>query len=152
MARKRKRRKHGKKEPMRTVNFTIGPDGIFSCTAVDVPMATHRRYLELHYTLLPEGVERWSPDQLRAKVEIARVTGKQEDWERALMLLAHHRSELACDLLRELEPRLPEALHGFQQLALGEALGWLGYDYISDEQGRPRVLLSGAPWPEEGPN
>jgi hypothetical protein len=56
------------------------------------------------------------------------------------MVLAHHRSELACDLLREIEPQVPEELHGFHQLALGESLGWLGYNYVTDEEGRPRAV------------
>lgn len=119
-----------------------------SCTAVDVPLTTHRRYLELHYDLLPKGVEEWSVERLQQKIEIARVSGASRDWEGAMLLLAHHRSEVACDLLRELEPHVPEALRGFHQLALGEALGWLGYDYVIDEAGRPHVLPAGAPWPE----
>lgn len=122
--------------------------GQVSCTEVEVDVLTQRRYLELHYTLLPEDVESWSAEQLERKVEIARLTGERRDWERALMVLAHHRTELACDLLREIEPQVPEELHGFHQLALGESLGWLGYDYVTDEEGRPRVLPAGAPWPE----
>jgi len=126
--------------------------GQVSCAEVEADVLTQRRYLELHYTLLPEDVESWSVEQLERKVEIARLTGARRDWERALMVLAHHRSEPACDLLRELEPHVPEELRGFHQLALGESLGWLGYDYVVDEEGRARVLPADAPWPEGAAN
>jgi hypothetical protein len=138
-----------KKERKRLVDIMVDlRTGRVSCTAVDVPVATHRRYIDLHYDLLPKGVEGWSVEQLQGKMEIARVSGANRDWERALLLLAHHRSEVACDLLREVEPWVPEELSGLHQLALGEAYGWLGYDYITDRAGRPHVLPAGAPWPE----
>lgn len=138
-----------KKEGKRLVDILVDLRTLqVSCTAVDVSVATHRRYIELHHTLLPKGVEGWSVEQLQRKIEIARVSGTHQDWERAMLLLAHHRSEVACDLLRELESWVPEGLQGFHQLALGEAFGWLGYDYVTDEAGRPHVLPAGAPWPE----
>jgi len=122
-----------------------------TCIAVDAPRQTHRRYLEQH-RLLPEGIEAWSIEQLRDLVEVARVSGRESDWERALMLLAHHRSEAACDLLRDVAPRVPESLRDFHQIAVGEAVGWLGYHYVRDEEGRPRLLVAaGAPFPPAGP-
>jgi hypothetical protein len=113
--------------------------GEVTTSAGDASLATHIRYLEAH-ALLPEDIESWSADRLRHPVEVARITGKQADWERALMLLAHHRSELACDILHDIEPHVPEEVASYWELAFGESLGWLGYDYIPDEEGRPMAV------------
>jgi len=120
--------------------------GRVSCAVVEADAETRLRYLELHYTLVPKGVETWSAARLEREIAVARATGHRKDWERTLLRLAHHQSELACDLLRQVEPQVPVELHGFHQLALGEALGWLGYDYVTDEEGRGKAVPAGEDW------
>ena len=66
------------------------------------PLDVHARYLE-HHELIPEDLEAWSAAELRREVTLLERRGFLPDWEKALMLLAHHRSEIAIELLVELK-------------------------------------------------
>ena len=100
--------------------------------SVPVTPATARRYLDLH-ALLPKDVECWSDDLLDELLE--ELDEEQVDtWERVLMLLAHHRSPKASDLIEDLRRQAPPELDEFCELAYAESLGWLGFDYVRNHQ------------------
>jgi len=105
-------------------------------------MGDRLRYYRRH-ELVPETIQIWSRKRLQDVVEIAKISGKTAHWERALILLAHHESELACNMLRELEPVVPEVVATFWEMAYAESLAWLGYDYMPDEEGRPMAVVAG---------
>lgn len=157
MAKKRKRNRQRRqkqrsgqtKRPMMLgINLR---NGAVTCNGAKASMMMQMRYMRLHQ-LIPEDIQSWNEAQLRQLLEVARVSGKEPDWERALVLLAHHESELACDLLQQVKIHAPPQLSELWELAYGESLGWLGYDYIPDEQGRPRAAPTGTPWPVGEPN
>lgn len=110
---------------------------------------THVYYIQQH-ALLPRKVEAWSVPKLQRKVEKLLRSGAQADWEQALMILAHHQSERAVEVLVELKSELPKELELFWEMAYGEALGWLGYDYYAD-QSQPQIVAAGTS-PEQAPN
>lgn len=112
---------------------------------------TSWRYLVAH-DWIPGGkeknVEVLSEEQVR-ELAASVVDDEPETWERALILLAHHKSQLASDLIQELRERAPEGLQGFCELAHAESLSWLGYNYVSDSDGRKTVAPVGVPIPED---
>lgn len=98
------------------------------------PKADHQvmqRYMDAH-AFVPEGVEAWSEQQIR-QVAAALVRDRPASWERTLIVLAHHQSRLACDLIKALWSEAPEELHGFCEQAYAEALMWIGETYEGDQ-------------------
>jgi len=102
------------------------PTGATMCVPVDRDMA--RRYAELH-DILPGDLTGWTEealDDLIHEIEPDDV----ESYQRVLILLAHHRSERASELIAELRPNLPVDLAQFAEMAYAESLNWLGLDYV----------------------
>lgn len=97
---------------------------------VPVPAPVAQRYVSLHQ-ILPEDLSAW-PERVLDEIVEDLDGGDVDCWERALILLAHHRSQKATSLLRELAPQIPQELKGFFELAFAESLGWLGYSYIRE--------------------
>ena len=102
------------------------PTGATMCVPVEHDMAM--RYAELH-NILPNDLSEWSEealDELIHEIEPDDV----ESYQRALILLAHHRSERASELIAELRPNLTPDLAQFAEMAYAESLNWLGLDYV----------------------
>jgi hypothetical protein len=112
---------------------------------------TSLRYLLAH-DWIPGGKEKnvvvMSEEQVR-ELAASVVDDQPETWERALILLAHHKSQLATDLIQQLQERAPEELQGFCELAHAESLSWLGYNYVSEPDGRKTVAPVGVEIPED---
>ncbi len=101
------------------------------------------RYIQLH-DLVPDGIEGWSQRKLRRLVDrLGQGQAGQAMWERALVLLAHHQSEAARDLLLELEPRVPADLRQIWLLARDESQTWLGNRVIGTSEGKTTVVPPG---------
>ena len=118
--------------------------GRVTASTTSADPAVYRAYLE-HHQLLPKAIERWSEEQLRELFEVAALTGREKDWQRALIFAAHHQSEFAARLLSEQQERVPEQLRSYWELAYGEAAGWLGYDYYGDRASPVAVPAGSAP-------
>ena len=105
---------------------------------VPVSSRTSRRYLKLH-SLLPEGLAAWPAERLDELVR--ELEGDEtETWERVLILLAHHQSPTAMEILRDLREQVPADLVEFSELAYAESLTWLGFDYLRDSRQRPPII------------
>lgn len=129
MAIKIKRRRRGDQPTVfATVCATTG-----AMQAVSVSPSVARRYLDLH-AILPHDLMSWSDEALDELIEDL-DPHDVDACERVLILLAHHRSQTACVLLRELFDTLPEDLRAFAELAYAESLGWLGFDYMRAQEG-----------------
>jgi hypothetical protein len=98
-------------------------------TAFAVPraaMGVSTEYIERH-DLLPEEVELWSIEQLHARVQDLLDNGEPIALQRALMILAHHRSEQAISILESLRDDFTSGnLRWFWEFAYDEALGHFG--------------------------
>jgi hypothetical protein len=117
--------------------------GQMVCSATRVPHRTRLDYLADH-DLLPElGAEGLGEDALRVLVAAAEESGSTDHWREALILLAHHRSELAKDVLAGLEDRVPPDVRDYWELAYAEAVGWLGCEFIRDADGVAHILPAG---------
>jgi hypothetical protein len=122
------------------------PAGLFATTVCPVSdVEVLMRYLTAH-AWVPEGVELWSEQQLR-EVAASVEEGMPQTWERALIILAHHGSRLACDLIARLAEKAPPELREFCDHAYGEGLSWLGQGHVRDEEGGLTIFGMG----EEGP-
>lgn len=119
--------------------------GRITTSTTSADPAVYRAYLEDH-KLLPKAIERWSEQQLRELFEVAALTGREKDWQRALIFAAHHQSEFAARLLSEQQERAPGPLRSYWELAYSEAVGWLGYDYHGDRES-PVAVPAGSPAP-----
>lgn len=108
--------------------------------AVHVDAHTATRYLELH-DIIPDSLPDWPAEDLDELIDEL-DPGDPSTFERTLILLAHHKSPRAVDLVREIAADLPEELVCFAELAYAEAIGWLGYNYISDGDGPPTIEAS----------
>ncbi len=113
------------------------------CSATHADAKTRARYLADHYELPESGGASISDETLLALIGTAEKSGRPEDWRRALIHLAHQRSELARDLLVRLEERVPRKLRDYWELAYAEAEGWLGNEYYRDDDGVAHVLPAG---------
>lgn len=106
-----------------------------SVVSVATTPETSWRYMECHDHLPPASeLVRWSEEQVRA-LPLTVDSSRPDTWERALILLAHHQSNLAVELIEKLRDRVPASLADFYELALAEAKGWLGSSFIQDEDG-----------------
>jgi len=91
---------------------------------IKVSAETGTRYIDLH-RVVPGDIDRWSQDHVRWIADGLKLGASHVEWETALILLAHHRSILARDLLLELGPQVPARAREFYEIALGEAQSWL---------------------------
>ena len=105
-------------------------------------------YLQCH-DLVPEEIKTWSEEQIR-ELAGSVVPGHPATWERALILLAHHQSQLASDLIAELTAEAPPALQQFCELAYSESLAWLGTSYQRGAGEEPSLTPAGMPLPDTG--
>jgi hypothetical protein len=117
--------------------------GQIVCSATRVAYGTRMAYLDDHDLLADTNAAALSEEALHALVAAAEESGSTEDWRQALLLLAHHRSEHAKLVLDALEDRVPSATHDYWELAYAEAVGWLGFEFIRDENGVAHVLPAG---------
>jgi len=121
-----------------------------TCNMTRASLPMQECYLACH-TMVPKDIAQWSEAQLLEPLEQARAQGALSDWQRALILLAHHESELASSILGELLAEVPAELEDFWELAYAESVGWLGFDYLLDDDGRPQVVPAGMAIPEGQP-
>ena len=78
-------------------------------------------WLKLHEEL-PDDLASWSNERLSAECA---------DTPRFLLLLGHHKSSFAVEVLTLLRAEeLSEEEESLAELALAEALGWIGYSYV----------------------
>jgi len=123
--------------------------GIYPTTNAVVCVAVHpkemKRYARAHH-LVPKDIEKWTEAQL---VEVANAVAddRPETWRRALVLLAHHQSQVANDLLAVLREQVPPELAEQAEMAWAESLAWLGYSYVRDVDGRVTLVPAGTPIP-----
>jgi hypothetical protein len=113
------------------------------CSSTRVRRKTYARYLEDHYTLPEAGGASVSVERLLGMLEAAESSGAPEDWRRALIHLAHHRSEAASGILAELEAKVPRGLRDYWELAHAESVGWLGSEFYRDDDGVAHVVPAG---------
>ncbi len=139
-----KRRKKSKHASVQTYDISILPNG--AVTAVAAPRRDTLRYLDLH-GLVPEDVHLWEEARIKAMAQVDRDS-PVATWERVLMLLAHHRSQLAHDLLMALEHEVPKHLGAVWELARGESVGWLGYNFQRDGDGKITMTPAAPAWVE----
>ena len=132
------RRERQRREKQPFYSLTITKDGTSAVSPI-TDHASTRRYFAAH-DHVPEGIEHWSDKQIRA-VAAGVVHDEPASWERALILLAHHRSQLACDLIKALWDEAPQDLDGFCKQAYAEGLMWIGKSYAADEEGE--VIFEG---------
>ncbi|MEO1270440.1 MAG: hypothetical protein AAFX99_20325 [Myxococcota bacterium] len=100
--------------------------GAVMCVPVD--HATARRYVELH-DILPPNLEQW-PEAALTELILLLTFDDVEAYQYVLILLAHHRSERASELIAELRPSVPKDLASFAEIAYAESLSWQGLDYV----------------------
>ena len=132
---RRERQRYNKQTHM----ITVTRDGR-TAVGPTTDQAVTRRYIAAH-SFVPKGIKAWSDDQMR-KIAATVVPDEPASWERALILLAHHESQLGCDLIKALWDEAPEVLHGFCEQAYAEALMWIGESYdAADEAGE--VIFDG---------
>ena len=123
--------------------YVIGVDATTgACSAVAVSAQAGMRYIDLH-RLIPQDLESWDEQRVRDLAAGSRPRASRRRWERALVLLAHHRSRLACELLQELAPRVPRKLRELHAMALGESHSWFGESYEQGAGGEPGELVPG---------
>lgn len=151
---RRRRRKKTKSSGGEFYDISILPNG--AITAVAAPQEELFHYLELH-TLVPEDIHLWPEARIGAMARQLDSSSRAVTWERTLMLLAHHRSQAAHDLLMDLEPAVPAELSTVWEMARGESLGWLGNNFHRDGAGNMEVMpveLGEVGWtvPGEGNN
>lgn len=107
--------------------------------AVPTDNETAKLYLTLH-EIIPDDLLSWSADQFEAKLSEATTIGSIAE---VLIMLAHHKSAWAMDMLKGLreseEEIIPPALEPFSELAYAESLSWLGYNYIRQVGGLPVI-------------
>jgi hypothetical protein len=94
-----------------------------------VPRRTRVRYVADHQLL--HGAGGLGEPELLGFVARAEESGSADDWRRALIQLAHHRSEVAATMLAGLEARVPRPLHGYWELARAEGAVWLRYPALA---------------------
>lgn len=100
------------------------------------------RYGALH-EILPRELSGWPEAELDALLE-GLDADDHEGWERAMILLAHHKSAHAMELLRELQGQVPSDLASFAELAYAESCGWQGLDYLREHPGASaQIQLAG---------
>ncbi len=121
-----------------TVMLTTVCYSTMAMMQVPVSGRTSDRYLALH-ELLPKGLTRWSKEDLDDLVEELSHDDTQT-WERVLILLAHHQSPAAMEILTDLREQAPPDLAEFAELAYAESLTWLGFDYLRDSRDGPPVI------------
>jgi len=126
------KRQQRRREKQQHYSIICTKEGLSSVTPVSDPKVM-KRYLAAH-DYVPKGIEGWSGEQMR-EIAAKIVPDERVSWERALIMLAHHRSQLACDLIRELWDRAPEQLHSFCEQAYAEGLMWIGKSYLPHEEG-----------------
>ena len=138
MSSRSRRRRPGKSRSKKgeTYDISILPNG--AVTAVAAPPEAMWRYLELH-ALVPDDIHLWPAARVRAMAREVDHETRVATWERTLLLLAHHRSQLAHDLLVELEPKVRASLQPVWEMARGESLGWMGNDVHQDGEGNLTV-------------
>lgn len=119
--RRRRRGKARSKETVLVVGLDLLGGGI---SQVEVSAEVGLRYIDLH-RVVPPDISRWSEGQVRRLAGELGPEVSRRRWESALILLAHHRSPLARDLLLELGPRVPVTVQEFHKIALGESQSWL---------------------------
>jgi hypothetical protein len=143
---KRRRSKGGqaKQSNQQFYSISVPFNGGIACVAVAPEVTSH--YVEQH-KLLPEGLKEWSTEEIHDLAQGVEQMGR-ETWERVLILLAHHESPQASDLLQELREKVPPELSDFWELAYAESVTWLGYNYVRDEKGQ--VTISPACMPLTG--
>lgn len=99
--------------------------GALRCVAVPEEAAAEYRRL---CASVPRGVALWSDEAAMELLEELEG-GEDEAFARVVVVLAHHRSELACKVLHDLYGQAPEDLRPLAELAWAQALGWLGWEY-----------------------
>ena len=120
-----RRQRRGRAESAETV-LVVGLDLMGGGTSeVEVSAEVGMRYIDLH-RVIPPYITSWSADHVRRLAGGLEQGGSRRRWEAALILLAHHRSRLARDLLLSLGPRVPDPVREFYEIALGESQSWLG--------------------------
>lgn len=112
--------------------------------AVPCTVDEARRYGDAH-ALLPRDLPGWGEEALDALVEELGAESSAAEWERALILLGHHKSPHAHDLLSALGLRVPSDLHAFWEFAWAESCGWLGFDYIREAEQEVPLVRPAAP-------
>lgn len=127
MATRRARAPRAKKD--RTDNggmvMVVGFDPVGGgMSQIQVSAEVGTRYIDLH-RVVPGDIERWSHDHIRWIVDGLKLGASHVEWETALILLAHHRSTLARDLLMGLGPLVPTSAREFYEISLGEAQSWI---------------------------
>lgn len=112
----------GRRETVLVVGMDLNSGAI---SQLEVSAEVGMRYIDMH-SVVPENIDRWTPEEIRRVARQLNALASCRRWEVALILLAHHRSRLARDLLLDLEPRVPAAVREFYEIALGESQSWLG--------------------------
>jgi len=93
--------------------------GSMSLLPVSDPKSA-RHYIDLHRQV-PENIRFWPKERIRALVNGLATTQDRGPWEYALIMLAHHGSRLALELLHALRPGLPREVEGIWNQAWAEA-------------------------------
>ena len=110
---------------------------------VRVSRATAQRYLQLH-AVIPARLTCWPRERLTELVDEL-ADDDSPTWERVLILLGHHGSEAAVQILCDLAQQVPVDLREFAELAYAESLTWIGVDYVRVDPAGPIALpCSGA--------
>ncbi len=109
-----------------TKAIVVGIDlttGKMSQVEVDVKVGVE--YIDMH-RVVPSNIDTWGEAHMRSVASLAEIEDAGDRaWKTAMILLAHHRSVLARDLLKGLKEKLPAGLAEFYSIALGEAESWL---------------------------
>lgn len=96
-----------------------------------VQQSVAARYIELH-DIIPDDITSWEDT---AVMDIVNELDADDidAVQTALILLAHHRSKIAVALINNLEHNIEgEHMEQFFEMALAEALGWIGFSYFRD--------------------
>lgn len=123
-------------EPMTYFTTRCPSTRATSCVRVSVRVA--ERYLALHH-ILPLALPEWPEDTLDELLEDL-DPDKVETYEHALIMLAHHPSERAGELLLQIAQDAPLDLAPLAELAYAEQVGLRGMDYLKLREGHAPTI------------